>query len=118
MSVTSPIDAADAARAAYRMKPEGGVGVVSGSGDENLFGRLAQIAGGFLNRTAATTADLLKPGNLFVPGGSKVAVAAAETARNTSSVVAAAGEGIKAGFSKATLVITLVLAFVVWRLLR
>jgi hypothetical protein len=118
MAVLSPLVAADNARAAAKNQPEGGVGAVSGSGDEGLFQKLAGIASGILKRSAATTVEALKPGNIFVPGGSKAANAAAQVAGAATEVAKSAGEGIKAGFSRATLIITLVAAFLLWRFLK
>lgn len=104
MFVTSPLTAADNALAASKVQPEG-VTAVSGS-DESLFQRLASIAAGFTNRTAAVAADLLKPAAMVVPGGSaaqtsvaKVADASAAVAKSAASAVTAAGSGIKTGFT-------------------
>lgn len=122
MAVTSPITAADTARAAYRNQPEGGVGVVSGSDSQNLFGRLKEIAGGFVQRTAATALDIAKTASMAIPGASHQAVSAARAGFTIGGAIAGgvekAGEGIKQGFNKATIILTLVLAFVAWRLLK
>lgn len=101
----NPFKAADDARAASSIQPEGAA-VVSGSGgDEGLFSKLAKIASGFVNREAVAAAELLKPSSLIVPGGTQAVNAAAKLAGAGSSVVkagastlTAAGAGIKSGF--------------------
>lgn len=105
MFLTSAQTSAARALAASSVQPEGAA-VVSGQPGEGLFTRLTSIASGFIKRAAVTTADMLKPSSLAVPGGSSAINAAAKASDAGSAVVkagagalASAGQGIKTGFT-------------------
>lgn len=100
--------------AASASNPGGGGSAVTGSANESLIARWSSWIVG----AAKKTATALTPANIFVPGSAAAAKAATNAANAATSVATSAGEGIKAGFSKATFVIVIVIGFILWRVLR
>lgn len=80
--------------------------------------QLANLTGGFIRTVAERTAEAIKPANIFVPGGAAAAKASVQAAEAVGKAGTAAAEGIKSGFSKATLILTLLGVFLVYRLIK
>jgi len=106
----------------YDTTPDGKVGVVSvGSRTGETKSPVAAFVEG-VKSVAHDTLQALSPANVFVPGGSQAAKAAASAAKDAGSAVksvaGAAAAGIESGFSKVTIIVLLIGGFILYRLLK
>jgi enhancing lycopene biosynthesis protein 2 len=90
--------------------------------DGSILSRLAAIASGFIRKSAEVTADALKPGNVFVPGGSQAAQAAtkvaADATQTAKKVALSAADGVRHGFAAASFVIVFVVGIWIWSVVK
>lgn len=80
--------------------------------------KMAAYANDLVRDVAGKTVTALKPSNLLVPGGAPAVSASLKAVEAVGAAGTAAAEGIKEGFSKAALIITLVAVFVVYRVIK
>lgn len=89
---------------------------------KTLFERVSELASGAVRRIGSETAEILSPGNIFVPGGARAARAAADAAENVTEgvkeVAESAAGGIKSGFTIVTVIVVGFLALFLWRSLK
>lgn len=96
---------ASTVRDAQKAVPDGRFGSVSDPTEvapKGLFQRVTDLAAGFIRKTASVTAESISPANVFVPGGSQAARAAASAVQAGSDVVKSGAEGVKQGVSNIT----------------